>query len=130
MHDTPAVDDLLRTARAALLDELLPQLPAECHYTARMVAHAMGIAARESSAAPMADALRGELAALAGIARDAPVGDLANALADRLRAGGFDADAAQRARLHAALVAWTAERVRVDDARAAAAPAAAPKAPA
>jgi len=120
MHDAPAADDLLLTARAALLDELLPKLPVESHYTARMVAHAMGIAAREARAAPLPDALHDELAALAGVARDTPASDVANALADRLRAGAFDADAAQRARLHAALVAWTATRVLVNDARAAA----------
>jgi hypothetical protein len=118
MHDTPRADDLLMTARAALLDELLPKLPPETHYTARMIAHAMGIAARESRAAPMADALRAELAALAGVARDTPAHDVADALADRLRAGAFDDDRPLRARLHAALVAWTAERVLVDDARA------------
>jgi len=124
MHDAPAADDLLLTARAALLDELLPKLPEESHYTARMVAHAMGIAARESRATPLSVALHDELAALAGVARDTPASDVANALADRLRAGAFDADAAQRARLHAALVAWTAARVLVNDARAAAATAA------
>ena len=167
MHDTPAVDDLLLTARAALLDELLPMLPAQSHYTARMIAHAIGIAARESRAQPLPDALLAELAALAGI-DEAPRGheaaneragqakpahghgvanalsdlhepargddvanalagrhetahdhDVANALADRLRNGAFDRDASLRARLHAALVAWTAARVRVNESRSA-----------
>ena len=126
MHDAPAPDDLLLTARAALLDELLPKLPVESHYTARMIAHAMGIAARELCGPPLPDALHAELAALAGVERDTPGSEVANALADRLRAGAFDADPPRRARLHAALVAWTASRVLVNDARAAAAAATAP----
>lgn len=47
MRVEPGGAELLRVARAQLLEQLLPHLPAAHHYTARMVANAMAIAARE-----------------------------------------------------------------------------------
>ena len=61
MKVEPAGAELLGVARASLLESLLPLLPAESHYTARMVANAMAIAAREleqRSAAGAVDAAR------------------------------------------------------------------------
>jgi len=61
MKVEPAGAELLRVARASLLESLLPLLPAESHYTARMVANAMAIVAREleqPSAASVPDAAR------------------------------------------------------------------------
>jgi len=43
----PSAPDLLKSARQLLLDELLPALPRELHYEARMIANAMIIAARD-----------------------------------------------------------------------------------
>ncbi len=51
MHDLPLAQDLLTIARANLLDELLPNLPAAQKYTALMVANALAIASREQAAA-------------------------------------------------------------------------------
>ncbi|ANI17486.1 hypothetical protein A9C11_27420 [Pseudomonas citronellolis] len=50
MSRLPDAADLLQTARAALLEKLLPALPMELHYEARMLANALAIAARESAA--------------------------------------------------------------------------------
>jgi hypothetical protein len=50
MSRLPDATDLLHTARAALLEKLLPALPADLHYDARMIANALAIAARESAA--------------------------------------------------------------------------------
>lgn len=50
MLEQPDAADLLATARAALLDKLLPALPAPLHYEARMIANAMAIAGRASTA--------------------------------------------------------------------------------
>ena len=47
MGEHPDGVRLLELARAALLDELLPALPRELTYTARLAANAMAIAARE-----------------------------------------------------------------------------------
>ena len=51
MKVEPSGADLLRVARRTLLEELLPQLPAQSHYAARMAANAMAIAAREMEGA-------------------------------------------------------------------------------
>lgn len=96
MLERPDASDLLETARAALLARLLPALPAELHYEARMIANAMGIAARAATADPQAagDAI----AALLPGAAD-PLGALAGAI----RAGRFAPGAADHAAARAAL---------------------------
>lgn len=75
MRVEPGGGELLRVARAQLLEALLPHLPPERHYEARMVANAMAIAARELQAPtpPALDARR---------------------LAGEIRAGRHDDDAA------------------------------------
>lgn len=50
MRVDPGGAELLRVARAELLERLLPLLPAAEHYAARMIANAMAIAARELDA--------------------------------------------------------------------------------
>lgn len=44
-------DDLLRTARSLLMEELLPQLPDSHRYRALMLANSLSIAQRQSTAA-------------------------------------------------------------------------------
>jgi len=53
MSRLPDAADLLQTARVALLEKLLPALPVDLHYEARMIANALSIAARESSASTL-----------------------------------------------------------------------------
>lgn len=50
MRVQPEGSELLREARRELLETLLPHLPEARRYTARMVANAMAIAARELEA--------------------------------------------------------------------------------
>jgi len=52
MLEQPDATDLLNTARDALLQKLLPALPAHLHYEARMIANAMAIAARSAGVDP------------------------------------------------------------------------------
>jgi hypothetical protein len=52
MLEQPDAADLLATARAALLDKLLPALPTHLHYEARMIANAMAISGRAGAAEP------------------------------------------------------------------------------
>ena len=113
MTDRPDAGELLEVARAALLDTLLPLLPADAHYTARMIANAIAIAQREQAAAPPSLAA---LATLAELPEAAGATAVDTAVADRLRAGAFD-PAAQR-RLHAALVLHTRARLAVSNPRA------------
>lgn len=117
MRDISDAADLMATAREALLGELLPALPEDRRYVARMIANVMAIAAREHRlgfdaaqseaarlrnllddigrpVAPSADPLRADLAALRAAVRDA------------IRAGTFDppqrADALNAALSHTA----------------------------
>lgn len=67
MRDSPDGARLLALARAALLEALLPALPKERQFEARLIANAMAIAARELTAgrAPL-DADRTALSTLVG----------------------------------------------------------------
>jgi len=94
MRVRPDGAELLRVARAELLERLLPQLPASHHYAARMVANAMAIAAREMTA-PASD------------------GDEAPDLAAGIRAGRHDGSAATLERLRS----LTRERLAVSNPR-------------
>jgi hypothetical protein len=81
LHEEPGAADLLATAREVLLREILPALPAEKAFAARMVANAIAIAAREMAQEDPEPALRARIAALAGDAR---------AFAAAIREGRFD----------------------------------------
>ncbi|MBX9750032.1 MAG: DUF6285 domain-containing protein [Roseococcus sp.] len=78
MLEQPNAQDLLATARAALLDKLLPALPAHLHYEARMIANAMAIAGRAGTVDPAPLASR-----IANFAEDPAQ------FAARIRAGAY-----------------------------------------
>lgn len=78
MLEQPDAADLLNTAREALLQKLLPALPAHLHYEARMIANAMAIASRAATVDPAP--LEARLAAFA----DGPA-----QFAARIRAGAY-----------------------------------------
>jgi hypothetical protein len=61
---------LLELARAALAEEIVPALPEDARYGARMVANAMAIAAREMTAGE--DTAQAERAALAKLYDEPP----------------------------------------------------------
>lgn len=65
MSRLPDASDLMLTARASLLDKLLPALPEHLHYEARMIANALAIAARENAAPAVETALDERQLALA-----------------------------------------------------------------
>lgn len=84
--ERPHAPDLLAIARATLIDEILPALPEPQRLVARMVANALGIAAREAALDGAARAaLLARAAALTGAAAD-PL----RALAAAIREGAFD----------------------------------------
>ena len=89
MRDKPDIRDLLETARRTLMEELLPNLPAEHRYRAHLVGAAMATASRElaAGAAPEEEE-RAALARLLG--EDGDLETLNRAFARRLREGGLD----------------------------------------
>jgi hypothetical protein len=110
MLEQPDGADLLATARDVVLNTLLPALPEQHRFAARMVANALAIARREQAAdaAPALAALRGALAA-----PDAPAAVLLPRLAAEIRAGAHDPGTATHAAVVAALVALTRLRCAV-----------------
>ena len=114
MHELPNGAGLLAVAREVLLTEIVPHLPADKVLAARMVANAMGIAAREAAqdAGWIADA-RARMAALAGDATD-PLRRFAAAI----RAGAFDPGTAQHQAAAALLREITRARCAVSAPRA------------
>ena len=114
MSDRPVGDELLDVARATVLQELLPALPRDAHYTARMVANAIAIARRERCADDPAAGIRAFVASLPS--RNGG-DDWQHALAVLIRAGAFDEDDAGRTRLVEALARWTRARVAISNPR-------------
>jgi len=114
LREPPEGPDLLATAREVLLNELLPALPPDKAFAARMVANAMAIAAREAAQdrAWEAEALT-RMAALAGDAADP-----ARAFAAMIRAGRCDPGTAPHAPARALLEETTRARCAVSAPRA------------
>ena len=98
-REAPEGASLLATARDALLREILPKLSSTDAFTARMVANAMAIAAREAVQDDGWVAVtRASMQRLTGTA-DAPD----RALASAIRAGRFDPGSAHHAEVAAML---------------------------
>ncbi|HEX4599048.1 MAG TPA: DUF6285 domain-containing protein [Burkholderiaceae bacterium] len=111
MRDQPTGDDLLRCARKALRDEVLPSLPAEQRHTLLMVMNAMSIAERQLRYGQgPADEELAAMARLLGTKCD----EMATGnrrLCDLIRQGGGDPGQPQRAALLAHLRAVGRQRL-------------------
>lgn len=82
LREPPEAPDLLATAREVLLNDILPALPPEKAFAARMIANAMAIAGREAA---QDDGWQQDATArMAALAGDA------GAFAAAIRAGRFD----------------------------------------
>jgi hypothetical protein len=98
-REAPEGPSLLATARDALLQEILPRLSGSDAFTARMIANAMAIAAREAAQdAAWVDETRITMRRLTG-ATEAPD----RALAAAIRAGAYDPGSAHHAEVAAML---------------------------
>ena len=98
-REAPEGPSLLATARDALLQEILPKLSGTDAFTARMIANAMAIAAREAAQdAAWVDETRIAMQRLTG-ATEAPD----RALAAAIRAGAYDPGSAHHAEVAAML---------------------------
>lgn len=107
LREEPGAADLLATARDVLLNDLLPALPAEKAFAARMVANAMAIAAREA-----AQDTAWEATVLAGMGGDA------GTFAAAIRAGRHDPGTPAHAQAAALLDDLTRARCAVSAPRA------------
>jgi hypothetical protein len=117
MRVQPGARELLEAARAALVNDVLPQLSADGRYAALMAANALAIALRDLASA---DTAPGELARIAALLGEPGCGPLDRAnrtLASRIRTGAFDEGDA-RARLLDHLEATTRERLAVSNPKA------------
>ena len=98
-REAPEGPSLLATARDALLQEILPKLSGTDAFTARMIANAMAIAAREAVQDAMwVEETRITMRRLTG-ATEAPD----RALAAAIRAGAYDPGSAHHAEVAAML---------------------------
>ena len=87
----PSAPDLLLTARQLLLDELLPALPLDLHYQARMIASAMIMAARDQQqGSQCATEERQQLQTLLDASSTTDLHLLRKQLAGAIRQGQFD----------------------------------------
>ena len=109
LREEPQAPDLLATARDVLLNDLLPALPPDKAFAARMVANAMAIAAREAMQDDWEPAMLARMGALAGDPR---------AFAAAIREGRFDPGAAHHAQAVTLLDDMTRARCTVSAPRA------------
>jgi hypothetical protein len=117
VRDLPSGPELLALARAVLVDELLPFLPADRRIDALLVASALAIAEREAAAE---DALFGTARALATLyqpngppAATGATPGLWRRFAGDLRRGAFERSASRQGRARAILWQLTLARLRL-----------------
>jgi hypothetical protein len=100
MRDRPTAEELLAIARDTVAETLVPALPEEHRYAARLVAAAIATALRETAAGTAAlEAERRALAALYGDAHgplDVALEALNRRFAADIRAGAYDAPGPRR----------------------------------
>ena len=125
MNDIPDAIKLLAIARATLLDKLLPHIPEELRYDARMIANSMAIAIREQANGEAA--AQTELASLRGLfgehaklvtsdALEVALAGYRKRLATDIRNGRFDG--AERAALLAHLAQTAADDLAISNPKA------------
>jgi hypothetical protein len=115
MINRPRGDELLAVARRTLLDDLLPLIPADKAYEARMIANAMAIAARELARCKDVDDETAEGIAefYRAIGMDPSVVASEQSLADQIRKRLIDSVHSRQ--LHALLLAVTRAKLAISN---------------
>jgi hypothetical protein len=115
MRDLPAGPELLAAARAVLLDDLMPLLPAERRFDALLIANCLAVAEREAANTGWLEASTGELAALYGLEclSSARAAELWRRFAGDLRAGAFEDAEREGRRARATLWRLTTAKLRL-----------------
>lgn len=112
----PDAHELLGTAQTLLIDQILPAVPDNLRYEVRMIASAMGIAARQAKDGAAIDSA--EKASLLSFLADAEGGSLADsraALAAAIRAGRFDGPGPERQQLEKVLLENTLDALSISN---------------
>jgi hypothetical protein len=112
----PGVRELLDATRSALVNDVVPLLPADRRYAALMAANALAIAMREMDAPDTAARELARVDALLGEA-GRPLAETNRVLAARIRTGAFDEGEARRHLLDH-LQATTRERLAISNPKA------------
>lgn len=115
MINQPRGDELLAVARRTLLGDLLPLIPSDKHYEARMIANAMVIAARELARCKDVDDETAEGIAefYRAIGMDPSIVASEQSLADQVRKRLVDP--IHSGRLHALLLAITRAKLAISN---------------
>ena len=100
----PDAPELLAAARETLMNDVFPAVPEHLRYEVRMIASAMGIAAREAAAQSQTEVdlfseVLPESIAVSSTSSD----DARRTIAKAIRAGVFDTPGAQQEKLQVAL---------------------------
>lgn len=116
----PDASELLSAARETLMKELFPLVPENRHYEIRMIASAMGIAAREAEQREAATqeeiSLCSRLLPETVVVGTTSQDEARRALARAIRAGQFDQEA-QGSALHEALQQMVLSALRISNPR-------------
>jgi len=100
----PDAPELLAAARETLMNDVLPSVPEHLRYEVRMIASAMGIAAREAATQSQTEAaLFSEVLPESIAGSSTSSDDARRTIAKAIRAGVFDTPGAQQQRLQVAL---------------------------
>lgn len=100
----PDAPELLAAARATLMNDVLPSVPEHLRYEVRMIASAMGIAAREAATQSQTEAaLFSEVLPESIAGSSTSSDDARRTIAKAIRAGVFDTPGAQQQKLRAVL---------------------------
>jgi hypothetical protein len=112
MQREPDIADILSAVADQLMRDVLPALPRDAAYHARVSINAIRLVERELRRMPAAEiAERERLAALLGVDREVPVTEANAMLISRIEAGDFDQDPAA---LNAHLWATTLDQLAID----------------
>lgn len=100
----PDAPELLSAARETLMNDVFPSVPEHLRYEVRMIASAMGIAAREAAAQSQTEVdLFSEVLPESISVSNTSSDDARRTIAKAIRAGVFDTPGAQQEKLQVAL---------------------------
>ncbi|PFG52079.1 hypothetical protein ATG98_1064 [Marinobacter sp. LV10R520-4] len=115
----PDASELLAAARETLMNDVFPSVPEHLRYEVRMIASAMGIAAREAAAQSQTEVELFSKVLPESIAVSSTSSfDARRAIARAIRAGVFDTPGAQQEKLQVALTETVYNALKISNPKA------------